>query len=65
MLPCNSNHLLGPRETDVATDDLQLGELEGDFVDVRNGSPYFAWTQRTSMAYLGQERNVKLAAFDK
>lgn len=64
VLPCDGDHLGGPRIADVATDDLELGELEGDGVDIGDRTTGLTGAQRARMADLSTEGDVEFDAFD-
>src|SRR6266508_489307 len=46
----------------MARDNGELWELQGDMIQVRDGTPRFRWTQRICMAHLQTERNVEINA---
>ena len=50
------------RITNMAHDDLQVGELERDYIDIRSWSADFTGASGCGVAHLCQERDVEFDA---
>lgn len=62
MLPGDRDHLGRPRVANMSGDDLELGELQRDGVDVGDGAASLAGTQGARVADLRAEWDVELNA---
>ena len=55
-------HLAEPGHADVAADYAQLGKLERNAIEMRDGQSPIGFPKRSGMSDLRAERNVELAA---